>query len=525
MDRSSWPEARLPRVHQVAEAAAVLQTAGARVTAAAVDVVAYYKQFGRQSREWHRNCAVTKDGFIVDERCCFGSAADATKCARASSLLVHRARRALQRFDAAHPSRDPTVVEWLRQRRAAGEALGCSDVEVNERWACLHALGMYIDDAGLVSIDDDVFDSSGAPVMRNGVQLTRAWAHFEILKASLAEMGLETTKEQPPSSVLTLLGVEINLDTRRMRVSDDKRVKYAERARTVAALTVVGRDEFLGLLGRLNFAATFYPRGRQWLHAPWRAVRAQYRTAADQVVISKAVREQLRLWVAELGKPDHEGVPIGAAEAFPAAASPEVSAIYADAALECAGAGFCAWTVDGDELLYVQGEWSSAERESYLGKYLSHVRMWHRQEFFRDIIGDDYGQLKELLKGIARTVTQPPKLERWGVRTQDLAASMQASLNPASAVDSNWFAALTCAFCGLLRAAEFSLQPGETFDPAKHLTRADVTFVTEADGSEYAVIALLCQPCGGHPLLVRKSSVSYLSVCCVNAWYGARSAA
>jgi hypothetical protein len=135
---------------------------------------------------------------------------------------------------------------------------------------------------------------------------------------------------------------------------------------TVAALTVVDRDKFLGLLGRLNFAATFYPRGRQWLHAPWRAVRAQYRTAADQVVISKAVRERLRLWVTELGQPDHEGVPIGAAEAFPAAASPEVSAIYADAALDCAGAGFCAWTVDGDELLYVQGEWSSAEREVYL---------------------------------------------------------------------------------------------------------------------------------------------------------------
>ena len=27
-------------------------------------------------------------------------------------------------------------------------------------------------------------------------------------------------------------------------------------------------------------------------------------------------------------------------------------------------------------------------------------------EFFRDIIGDDFGQLKELLKGIARTVAQ-----------------------------------------------------------------------------------------------------------------------
>ena len=73
------------------------------------------------------------------------------------------------------------------------------------------------------------------------------------------------------------------------------------------------------------------------------------------MVVSKAVREQLRLWVAELQKPDHEGVPIGAADALPAAASPDVSAIYADAALECAGAGYCAWTVDGDELLYVQG--------------------------------------------------------------------------------------------------------------------------------------------------------------------------
>ena len=30
---------------------------------------------------------------------------------------------------------------------------------------------------------------------------------------------------------------------------------------------------------------------------------------------------------------------------------------------------------------------------------------------------------------------------------------------------------------------------------------------------------------GGHRLLVRKSSVSYPSVYCVNAWYGARSAA
>ena len=56
-------------------------SSSAPVKAAALDAVAYYKQFGRQMRELHRNCAVTAEGFVVDERCCFGSAADATKCA------------------------------------------------------------------------------------------------------------------------------------------------------------------------------------------------------------------------------------------------------------------------------------------------------------------------------------------------------------------------------------------------------------------------------------------------------------
>ena len=56
---------------------------------------------------------------------------------------------------------------------------------------------------------DESADEVAPEPRGNGVQLTRAWAHFEILKASLAEMGLETTKEQPPSSALTLLGVEI----------------------------------------------------------------------------------------------------------------------------------------------------------------------------------------------------------------------------------------------------------------------------------------------------------------------------
>jgi hypothetical protein len=54
--------------------------------------------------------------------------------------------------------------------------------------------------------------------------------------------------------------------------------------------------------------------------------------------------------------------------------------------------------------------------------------------------------------------------------------------------------------------------------------RADVVAARERPAPPLGPV-LLCQPCGGHPLVVRKSSVSYPRVCCVNAWYGARSAA
>ena len=366
MDRSRWPEARLPRVHEVAEAAAILMSSGAPVKAAALDAVAYYKQFGRQMRELHRNCAVTADGFVVDERCCFGSAADATKCARVSNLLVYRARKALRAFDRAHPSRDASVLAWLESRAKRAEELGHSDDEIAERWATLFALGMYIDDSGLISIDDLVFDVDGEPVMRDGVQMRRAAMHFEVLKASMHELGIDTCKEQPPSEDLELLGVALSLREQRMRLAPGKRVKYAAMALDVAKRKVVERETLLELLGRLNFAATFYPMGRQWLHAPWRALRAQYRTANGDVIVTATVRAQLTRWILELENPEHEGVPFGAARAFPGAADPNALAIYADAALECANAGFCAWSVIDDELVYVQGEWTAEERRDAL---------------------------------------------------------------------------------------------------------------------------------------------------------------
>ena len=108
--------------------------------------------------------SVTVDGVIIDDRCCFGSAADATKCCRVSNMIVHYARKAMQEFDDAHPSRVESVLEYQRRRRALGVAAGCDEDEIKARWSCLFNLGMFVDDAATASIDDMIYQQNQSKV-------------------------------------------------------------------------------------------------------------------------------------------------------------------------------------------------------------------------------------------------------------------------------------------------------------------------------------------------------------------------
>lgn len=118
----------------------MLQSSGAPVCVGVLDTVAYYKQFGRQLSELYRNGAFTESGYVVDERCCFGSAADAAKCARISKFLVFHARRAMQAVNEAYPTRDSTVLAWLAERAERGREAGASEADLREQWSCLHAV-------------------------------------------------------------------------------------------------------------------------------------------------------------------------------------------------------------------------------------------------------------------------------------------------------------------------------------------------------------------------------------------------
>jgi len=124
MDRSAWPANPLMRVGQFAEAMGILQGARRqrRVRHWSIDCTAFYRAVGRQRSELWRNGTALRDGFQLDERCCFGDASAAVKCSRISNLVVHRMRRALAEVDELYPTRDEAWLAWQGVRRRGARA-------------------------------------------------------------------------------------------------------------------------------------------------------------------------------------------------------------------------------------------------------------------------------------------------------------------------------------------------------------------------------------------------------------------
>lgn len=125
-------------------------------------------------------------------------------------------------------------------------------------------------------------------------------------------------------------------------------------------------------------------------------------------------------------------------------------------------------------------------------KYVSQVQGWHERQpgvGFKIGGGMKLARLAAMIKALRKERGDAAPPRRWGVRTQDLARALEEQLSQGTAAEQNWRAALTVAFCGLLRGGEFALQDGEAFAVARHLTRADVRFYTEGD-CQYAAITI-----------------------------------
>ena len=152
--------------------------------------------------------------------------------------------------------------------------------------------------------------------------------------------------------------------------------------------------------------------------------------------------------------------------------------------------------------------------------YVGTVRRWHKRRFNYDIGGDlDLSNLRDTLKGMRRQINAPAKRKRYGVRPQDLAKAKSKHFKPSASDSSaeaieklNWDAALTTGFCGLMRAAEFSLQANEELDYDRALTRADLEFA-QIDGHKVAIVMMRPAKNGRHvrgktvPVILRSGTI------------------
>ena len=362
MDRSGWPANPLLEVTQYAEAAAVLKgpkLSPRRAKLWALDCRAFYRTLGRQTAELGRNGVWTEGGVQLDERCCFGDASAATKCARVTNLVVHETRRRLRDFDAGHPTRDPVWQAFQAERREAAWEAGVFDERrVHDEYTALHWTGAYIDDELGASADDLLFDESGAKLIdEQGAQRRRADLHFEIARDALSDLGWSSAvdKEVEPCARLDGLGLDVNLEEGRLRLSEAKRERYSEHADRAAGAQTCELADFEKLIGRLQFAVTCYPIGGQHMHAMRRALRARYGLAAGRVKVSKAVAADLAWWSTTMRCAEHEGVPLMCTAVDP---DDDWSVVYADASGE---GGFAAWTCRRGVVYMVADTWREPE--------------------------------------------------------------------------------------------------------------------------------------------------------------------
>jgi hypothetical protein len=112
-------------------------------------------------------------------------------------------------------------------------------------------------------------------------------------------------------------------------------------------------------------------------------------------------------------------------------------------------------------------------------KYFAEALSAHVTYYGPPVPGYNMPRVRKMIKGMAKVIDASPRRPRRAVRTQDLKAALdELPLDSVSAVNAR--ACASVGFCGLLRAAEMSLQRGQVWSKARCLNRADVTFLARS---------------------------------------------
>ena len=372
VDLESQPAIDYVSVSMLGRAAAILRTAGVSVSIWGFDLEAYFRKTGKQRAHAWMSGFVHGDGYGVDERVQFGQREAPVLCGRQSCFLIWAVRRELARLDRSYPSRVAAILDWLRHR------LGRSrDDDPGWLWASLSFVLMYVDDVGGVSIDDELFDSSGREiwVLRDGrsVRQTRSFLHFEAAIGVILHFGHSDSidKRDYPGLDSVFLGVTIDLELLTLSLSAAKALDYRlivlsilESIPLPNGTVSVQPSVLSSLTHKLLHAASVAPLGRQHLFHVMRSARGEGALPGGVRVLSHAALRELRWWEQVLSREAvRAGVPLASRTIFPMPSDPGVLVSYSDASREIGSAesGYGAWAIVDGVVYYVEGRWTDAE--------------------------------------------------------------------------------------------------------------------------------------------------------------------
>ena len=110
--------------------------------------------------------------------------------------------------------------------------------------------------------------------------------------------------------------------------------------------------------------------------------------------------------------------------------------------------------------------------------YLGEVQSWHlREHGVKVAAGIKLERVRQMLKGLRREHGDGERKVRRGIKARTLRMAMDMCLDPSVPHQANLRAALSVAFQGLLRGAEFTVD-GRLFNPDLDMSRADIASLT-----------------------------------------------
>ncbi|KAG1874841.1 hypothetical protein F4604DRAFT_1498517, partial [Suillus subluteus] len=141
------------------------------------------------------------------------------------------------------------------------------------------------------------------------------------------------------------------------------------------------------------------------------------------------------------------------------------------------------------ELLHSFALWAPISI-SVVRKYLAAVRAWHIAQGWPPPLSDDHhARINWSLRGLDNLVTSRRKPLRPPI-TLDMLHAIKATLELSDPFDACIWAMASCAFFGMMRFGEVSVESRAAFNPTKHLTRKDVFLGTDLSGKSYARLDL-----------------------------------